>query len=162
SGPATGVRGSTHLLDQIGVDSAIVTDVGGTTFKVAIVSDRTPSLTSETVIGQYSLLVPMIDLESIGAGGGSIAWVDGQRLRVGPKSAGSSPGPACYGWGGREPTVTDADLALGYLNPEYFLGGRMKLSADAAETAIRQWIAEPLFDGDVVAAAAAIPALIDR
>jgi N-methylhydantoinase A len=161
SGPAAGVRGSVHLLDQIGVENAIVTDVGGTTFKVALVRNRDPGLTSETVLGQYSLLVPMIDLESIGAGGGSIAWIDGQRLRVGPKSAGSSPGPACYGWGGEEPTVTDADLLLGFLNPDYFLGGRMKLSVDAAEHAVEQKVAAELFDGDVVAAAAGIREIID-
>jgi N-methylhydantoinase A len=161
SGPATGVRGSVHLLDQIGLDNAIVTDVGGTTFKVALVKNREPGLTSETVLGQYSLLVPMIDLESIGAGGGSIAWIDGQRLRVGPTSAGSSPGPACYGWGGAEPTVTDADLLLGYLNPGYFLGGRMKLSITAAEHAVKERVADALFDGDVMAAAAGIREIID-
>ena len=161
SGPAAGVRGSVHLLEQLGVDDAIVTDVGGTTFKVSILRDRKPALTSETVVGQYSLLVPMIDIASIGAGGGSIAWIDGDRLRVGPKSAGSAPGPACYGWGGTEPTVTDADLVLGYLNPGYFLGGRMKLSLAAAEQAIREWIAEPLFAGDVIRAAAGIREIVD-
>jgi N-methylhydantoinase A len=113
------------------------------------------------VLGQYSLLVPMIDLESIGAGGGSIAWPDGQRLRVGPKSAGSSPGPACYGWGGTEPTVTDADLLLGFLNPDYFLGGRMALSIEAAEQAVKEKVADELFGGDVAAAAAGIREIID-
>jgi N-methylhydantoinase A len=161
SGPAAGVRGSVHLLDQLGVDHAIVTDVGGTTFKVAIVRNREPGLTSETVLGQYSLLVPMLDVESIGAGGGSIAWIDGQRLRVGPRSAGSAPGPACYGWGGDEPTVTDADLLLGFLNPDYFLGGRMQLSVDAAEQAVKEKVANELFGGDVIAAAAGIKEIID-
>jgi N-methylhydantoinase A len=161
SGPAAGVRGTGFLLSQIGEEHAIVTDVGGTTFKVALVRDRTPGLTTETVLGQYSLLVPMIDVVSIGAGGGSIAWADGSRLRVGPKSAGSSPGPACYGWGGTEPTVTDADLVLGYLNPDYFLGGRMPLSVDAATDAIRAQIAEPLFGGDVIRAAAGIREIVD-
>jgi N-methylhydantoinase A len=103
----------------------------------------------------------MIDLESIGAGGGSIAWIDGQRLRVGPRSAGSSPGPACYGWGGDEATVTDADLLLGFLNPDYFLGGRMKLSVDAAEQAVKQGVADELFGGDALAAAAGIREIID-
>jgi N-methylhydantoinase A len=161
SGPAAGVRGSVHLLEQLGVDDAIVTDVGGTTFKVSIIREREPALTTETVVGQYSLLVPMIDIVSIGAGGGSIAWVDGDRLRVGPRSAGSAPGPACYGWGGEEPTVTDADLVLGYLNPDYFLGGRMKLSVEASEQAIRERIAEPLFGGDVMRAAAGIREIVD-
>jgi N-methylhydantoinase A len=161
SGPAAGVRGSVHILDQLDVDDAIVTDVGGTTFKVSILKDRSPAFATETVIGQYSLLVPMIDIVSIGAGGGSIAWIDGDRLRVGPRSAGSSPGPACYGWGGEEPTVTDADLVLGYLNPDYFLGGRMKLSVEQAEQAIRSRIAEPLFGGDVIRAAAGIREIVD-
>jgi len=161
SGPAAGVRGSVHLLEQIDQPHAIVTDVGGTTFKVSIVRERDPGLTTETVLGQYSLLVPMIDIVSIGAGGGSIAWLDGSRLRVGPKSAGSSPGPACYGWGGVEPTVTDADLVLGYLNPDYFLGGRMKLSVDAARRAIAERIAGHLFDDDVISAAAGIREIVD-
>jgi N-methylhydantoinase A len=161
SGPAAGVRGTAHLLEQVGLDHAVVTDVGGTTFKVTIVRDRQPELTTETVLGQYSLLVPMIDVVSIGTGGGSIAWVDGQRLRVGPQSAASNPGPACYGWGGTQPTVTDADLVLGYLNPDYFLGGRMELHLDAATEAIRTEIAEPLFGGDVLRAAAGIREVID-
>jgi N-methylhydantoinase A len=161
SGPAAGVRGSVHLLEQIDVPHAIVTDVGGTTFKVSIVREREPGFTAETVLGQYSLLVPMIDIVSIGAGGGSIGWLHGGRLRVGPKSAGSSPGPACYGRGGTEPTVTDADLVLGYLNPDYFLGGRMKLSVDAARRAIAEHIAAPLFDGEVIAAAAGIREIVD-
>ena len=161
SGPAAGVSGSTHLMSQIGEQHAIVTDVGGTTFKVTLVRDRTPELTTETVLGQYSLLIPMIDVVSIGAGGGSIAWVDGERIRVGPQSAGSSPGPACYGWGGEEPTVTDADLVLGYLNPEFFLGGKMKLDGSAASRAIKSRIADPMFDGDIVRAAAAIREVMD-
>src|SRR2546425_601205 len=82
------------------------------------------------------------------AGGGSTAWVDASRLRVGPQSAGAAPGPACYGAGGHQPTVTDADLVLGFLNPERFLGGRMRLNVEAARRAIRQRIADPLFDGD--------------
>jgi N-methylhydantoinase A len=161
SGPAAGVRGSVHLLEQIDQPHAIVTDVGGTTFKVSIVRERDPGLTTETVLGQYSLLVPMIDIVSIGAGGGSIAWLDAGRLRVGPTSAGSSPGPACYDWGGVQPTVTDADLLLGYLDPDYFLGGRMKLSVDAARRAIAEHIADPLFNSDAVSAAAGIREIID-
>jgi N-methylhydantoinase A len=161
SGPAAGVRGSVHLLEQLNVDNAIVTDVGGTTFKVSILREREPALSSETVLGQYSLLVPMIDIVSIGAGGGSIAWVDGSRLRVGPRSAGSDPGPACYRWGGSEPTVTDADLVLGYLNSEFFLGGRMQLSLEAAERAIAEYVSDPIFDGDVLLAAAGIREIVD-
>jgi N-methylhydantoinase A len=161
SGPAAGVVGSVHLLSALGYENAIATDVGGTTFKVTVVREGEPTLTTETVLGQYSLLIPMVDVVSIGAGGGSIAWLDGTRLRVGPKSAGSDPGPACYGWGGKDPTVTDADLVLGFLNADYFLGGQMSLSMDRAHQAIRDGIANPLFGGDVVAAAAGIREVID-
>lgn len=161
SGPAAGVRGSALLLEQLNIDHAIVTDVGGTTFKVAVVRDRRPARTSETVLGQYSLLVPMVDVASIGAGGGSIAWVDSDRLRVGPRSAASNPGPACYGWGGTEPTVTDADVVLGYLNPDAFLGGQMTLDVEAARSAMRARVADELFDGDVVRAAAGVRRIVD-
>jgi N-methylhydantoinase A len=114
----------------------------------------------ETTVNQYSMLIPMVDLVSIGAGGGSIAWLDGDRLRVGPKSAGADPGPACYGWGGTEPTVTDADVVLGFLGAETFLGGQMKLREDLANDALVP-IAKELFDGDVVAAAAGVRAIVD-
>ena len=115
----------------------------------------------EAILNQYSLILPMIDLVSIGAGGGSVAWTDGRRLRIGPRSAGSDPGPACYGWGGTEPTVTDADLVLGFLDPDSFLSGRLKLHRDLAEKAIRTHVADPLFDGDVIAAAAGIRQIVD-
>jgi N-methylhydantoinase A len=98
---------------------------------------------------------------SIGAGGGSIAWVDDTRLRVGPDSAGADPGPACYGWGGERPTVTDADAILGFLNPDNFLGGRLELRVDLAERAMRRHVADRLFDGDPVAAAAAVRQVVD-
>lgn len=161
SGPAAGVRGSLTLMEQVGYDNAIVTDVGGTTFKVTIIRDREPTLATETVLNQYSLLVPMVDVVSIGAGGGSIAWVDGERLRVGPTSAGSDPGPACYGRGGGDPTVTDADVVLGFINPEYFLGGSMGLDAAAAAAAIEDKVAGRLFGGDVIAAASGIRRIVD-
>jgi N-methylhydantoinase A len=101
-------------------------------------------ITSTSTVNQYTLLVPTIDIVSIGAGGGSIAWVDLGRLRVGPQSAGADPGPACYGRGGEQPTVTDADVVLGYIDPEYFLGGRIKLDPARAERAIREKVADPL------------------
>src|SRR5699024_10474825 len=104
---------------------------------------------------------PMIDIASIGAGGGSIAWVDDSRLRIGPMSAGGDPGPACYGWGGTLPTVTDADLVLGFLNPSNFLGGRLTLDVEAAHRAIKNHIADELFDGDVLRAAAGIRRIVD-
>jgi N-methylhydantoinase A len=103
----------------------------------------------------------MVDVVSIGAGGGSIAWIDNGRLRIGPKSASANPGPACYGQGGEEPTVTDADVVLGYISPDRFLGGRMALGPDLAAAAIEKRIAGPLFGGDVIAAAAGIRRVVD-
>ncbi|HSM41594.1 MAG TPA: hydantoinase/oxoprolinase family protein, partial [Afifellaceae bacterium] len=161
SGPAAGVVGSARLADDLGIADVIATDVGGTTFKVAVIEGGKWAYAKETVLNQYQLRLPMIDVVSIGAGGGSIAWIDNGRLRVGPQSASSHPGPACYGLGGIEPTVTDADVVLGYISAEQFLGGRMKLDPELAEKAIRERIADPLFDGDVTAAAAGIKRVID-
>jgi len=161
SGPAAGVVGAAELASTLGLPNVIATDVGGTTFKVAIIENGRWGYSRETVLNQYQLRLPMVDVASIGAGGGSIAWVDGRRLRIGPQSASSSPGPACYGLGGTEPTVTDADLVLGYLSPERFLGGRMALHPERAIEAIKSRIADPLFGGDVIAAAAGIRQVID-
>ncbi len=161
SGPAAGVVGAAHLATRLGHGNVIATDVGGTTFKVAVIEGGNWSYNTQTVLNQYQLRLPMIDVASIGAGGGSIAWVDGGRLRIGPKSASADPGPACYGLGGVDPTVTDADVALGYIDPDSFLGGRMKLHRDKAVEAIRIKIAEPLFGGDVMAAAAGIRKVVD-
>jgi len=161
SGPAAGVVGAAQIASSLGVASVIATDVGGTTFKVAIVERGQWGYSRETVLNQYQLRLPMVDVASIGAGGGSIAWVDGRRLRIGPQSAAAVPGPACYGLGGEAPTVTDADVVLGYLSPDRFLGGRMKLHADRAASAIKERVADPLFGGDVLAAAAGIRQVID-
>lgn len=161
SGPAAGMIAVKSLAEVMGLDNVIATDVGGTTFKVGMLVDGEIPMARETIINQYSLLMPMIDLVSIGAGGGSIAWVDRSRLRVGPRSAGSQPGPACYGWGGEEPTVTDADLVLGFLSPANFLGGRLKLDPERAERALAKEVAEVLFDGDVVRAAAGVRTVVD-
>jgi N-methylhydantoinase A len=161
SGPAAGVVGSAYLANQLGVPNVIATDVGGTTFKVAIIEGGKWTYSKETILNQYQLRLPMIDVVSIGAGGGSIAWVDNGRLRIGPMSASSDPGPACYGFGSDRPTVTDADLVLGHLSADKFLGGRMKLDVDAASAAIHKHIAVPLFNGDVFAAAAGIRRVVD-
>ena len=161
SGPAAGVVGAAELAAALGLPDVIATDVGGTTFKVAIIENGRWGYSRETVLNQYQLRLPMVDVASIGAGGGSIAWVDGRRLRIGPQSASSSPGPACYGLGGTEPTVTDADLVLGYLSPDRFLGGRMALHPGRAVEAIKSRIADPLFGGDVIGAAAGIRQVID-
>src|SRR5947207_9534971 len=136
SGPAGGVVAARHLGEQLGHDSIICADMGGTSFDVGLIVEGEPIITSTTDVNQYTLLVPTIDIVSIGAGGGSIAWVDLGRLRVGPQSAGADPGPACYGRGGVEPTVTDANLLLGYLGPGSTLAGGVELDAEAAGGAV--------------------------
>ncbi|GGH33531.1 hydantoinase/oxoprolinase family protein [Microbacterium album] len=137
SGPAGGALGCLHLGRLYDEPNVICTDVGGTTFDVSVIRDGRLPLTEEPVVERYTLRLPKIDVEPIGAGGGSIAWIDeGGMLQVGPQSARSMPGPACYGRGGTEPTVTDADLVLGLLDPDAFLGGRMRLDLDAARRAL--------------------------
>jgi len=139
SGPAGGVIASRGAGAQLGRENVVTTDVGGTSFDVGLVADGKWIYAREPRLGPHHLSVPMIEVASIGAGGGSIAWVDDVNiLHVGPRSAGSTPGPACYGRGGTEATVTDADLLLGYLDPMTFLGGRMQLHQAAAETAIER------------------------
>jgi N-methylhydantoinase A len=132
-----------------GEPSIIVCDMGGTSFDVSVVRDGYLKFTRETWLGSqftgHMTGLSAVDIKNIGAGGGSIAWIDsGGLLRVGPQSAGAEPGPACYGRGGKEPTVTDATVVLGYIDPEYFLGGRITLSKDAACEAIDSHIATPL------------------
>jgi N-methylhydantoinase A len=137
SGPTGGILGCQHLSRLYGEDNIICTDVGGTSFDVGLILDGDVPLDSEPVVAQYTLKLPKVLVHSIGSGGGSIAWLDeGGLLRVGPQSAGSRPGPACYGRGGENPTVTDADLVLGYLDPGSFLGGRMKLDRELAVAAL--------------------------
>ena len=153
SGPAGGVVASRFLGDMLGHKNIICADVGGTSFDVGLVVDGDPVVTTTSVINGYSLLAPTIDIVSIGAGGGSIASSGLGRLQVGPQSAGANPGPACYGRGGTQPTVTDADVVLGYIDPDYFLGGRIALDRDLAERAIREHVADPLGMSVVEAAA---------
>src|SRR5207253_8911933 len=130
---------------RFGVDNGVTTDVGGSSLDVGLVVDGEAEFAREPVFDKYHLTFPMVDVVSIGAGGGSIAWLDGDGfLKVGPHSAGADPGPACYGRGGIEPTATDANVVLGRINPEYFLGGTWRLDAAAAEAAIGTRIAEPL------------------
>lgn len=140
SGPAAGVTSSVFLAETQDHPNVICTDMGGTSFDVGLIVDKRPARTSSTILGQYEYLVPKIDIRSIGAGGGSYIWFDdvSQSLKVGPQSAGADPGPVCYGRGGQQPTVTDANLVLGYINPESFAGGRMRLDREAAENALRQ------------------------
>jgi N-methylhydantoinase A len=154
SGPASGVVGTQFLGNLIKERNVLATDMGGTTFKVSLVRDGRIERDYHPVILRYNILSTKIWVESIGAGGGSIAWIDPETrlLKVGPRGAGASPGPACYGVGGTEPTVSDADLILGYLNPDYFLGGRIKLDKGAAIEATREKIASVLGTSVVEAA----------
>ena len=145
SGPAAGVVGATRQAARSGFRDLITFDMGGTSTDVCLVQDGKPSLASESEIDGLPIRTPVLDIVSVGAGGGSIAWVDdGGMLRAGPQSAGADPGPVCYGKGGTQPTVTDANVALGYLNPDYFLGGEVPLDRSAAERAIAERIAAPL------------------
>jgi N-methylhydantoinase A len=166
SGPAAGVIAASYIGGEAGYENILSFDMGGTTAKVGLIEHGTPSLTKEYEVGTtaasgtgdrrgtgYPIRAPVIDLVEIGAGGGSIAWVDsGGLLRVGPQSAGADPGPACYGRGGREPTVTDANLVLGRLNASYFLGGEIPLDEERAVQAIEEHCASPL-EIDVIRAA---------
>ena len=145
SGPAGGPKAGMFHGDVHRVKNIITVDMGGTSFDVCLIRNGRPEITTENKVAEYAMAVPSLAIHTIGAGGGSIAHIDaGGILRVGPESAGAEPGPACYGAGGEEPTVTDADLMLGYLNPDYFLGGKKKLYPDQAERAIREKIAKPL------------------
>lgn len=139
SGPVSGVTGSAYLGARMGHPNIITTDMGGTSFDVGLIYEGTPSYSSISNVNQYEYFIPKVDIQAIGAGGGSIVRLDttGTAMRVGPQSAGAAPGPVCYSRGGTEPTVTDAALVLGYLDPDNFAGGRMKLDKAAAEQAIR-------------------------
>ena len=144
SGPAGGPGAGLFYAKALGQNKAITTDMGGTSFE-ASVAVGVPILVNEGEIARHRIALPMLDIHTIGAGGGSIGWLDpGGMLRMGPQSAGADPGPACYMKGGTLPASTDANLVLGYLDPAYFAGGRMRLSVDAARDAIARHIAEPM------------------
>jgi N-methylhydantoinase A len=145
SGPAAGVIGARMVGEMAGSRNLITVDIGGTSCDIALIEDGTPALRSDGLIDGYPVRTSMVDVNSIGAGGGSIAWLDAAKgLRVGPHSAGSEPGPACYGLGGSEPTVTDASVVLGYLDPKHFAGGRLALNPECGREAIERVIARPL------------------
>ena len=154
SGPAAAPAASQAYLAPHGEDSFITIDMGGTSFEASLVQGGMPAVTTTASVNRFAMALPSMDIKTIGAGGGSIGWIDGGGLlRMGPDSAGAKPGPACYGLGGTRPTCSDANLVLGYLSADYFAGGRLRLDTDAAEAAIGAHIAAPL-GLDVVAAAA--------
>lgn len=153
SGPSGGVMGATHLSKMTGLRNLITADAGGTSFDVSLILNGKSILQSHALLDDHKLLLPVLDIRSIGAGGGSIAWIDeGNALQVGPQSAGAQPGPICYGRGGSDPTVTDAAVALGYIDPSNFLGGDIALDQAAAEHGIATKIASPLKMGTTAAA----------
>ena len=159
SGPAGGVTAAVRLCQRIGVTNAITGDMGGTSFDVSLIRDGKPEMRNSTEIKSYTVRCPNIDIISVGAGGGSIAWIDdGGGVRIGPESAGADPGPACYGRGGERPTVTDCNLLLGYVDPESFSAGDLKLDVAAATQAIERHLAEPL-GVDIVEAARTVRAV---
>jgi N-methylhydantoinase A/oxoprolinase/acetone carboxylase beta subunit len=148
SGPVSGLMGAHHVAKILGYQNVVMTDMGGTSFDVGlVVKDSVRSYDFRPIIDRWMVGITMIKTLSIGAGGGSIASVNKlleNRVQVGPRSAGSIPGPACFNLGGSEPTVTDADVVLGYLNPEYYFGGKMRLDKNRALQAVREKIAKPL------------------
>ena len=157
-GPAAGVVGAEHIASKAGFENVITLDMGGTTAKASIIEGGKYNLADEYEVGGgmssssalvgkggYALKLPVIDIAEVGAGGGSIAWLDGVgSLKIGPESAGALPGPACYGLGGERPTVTDANLVLGYLNPKALAGGTVSINKKLSEQAINKYIAEPM------------------
>ncbi|MBI2917717.1 MAG: hydantoinase/oxoprolinase family protein [Chloroflexi bacterium] len=145
SGPAAGVVAGATLAMQAGFPNSITFDMGGTSCDMALVEQGRALEVTKGKVGPWDVAIPMLDVNTISAGGGTVSWVDKAGIfRVGPHSAGADPGPACYGKGGTEPTVTDANLVLGFLNPEYFLAGEIPLYKEQAEQAIREKIAQPL------------------
>jgi len=161
SGPAGGPVAGVAYTSIQGYNDCITIDMGGTSFDAALTKDKKPLVTTEGEINRLRLALPMLGIVTIGAGGGSIGWIDeGGLLRMGPQSAGAKPGPACYNLGGELPTCTDADLILGYLNKDFFAGGKIPLNYEKAEESIRKHIADKL-KLDVVEAAAGMYQVIN-
>lgn len=148
SGPASAPMAGAYVCQPLDIKNFITVDMGGTSFDITLTHDGKTNINKDIDFLRYRIGTPMIQVETLGAGGGSIAWIDQMGvLNVGPQSAGAQPGPACYQRGGTQPTVTDANVALGYLNPDYLLGGRLQIDAAAARQAISHHIAEPLHIG---------------
>ena len=167
SGPVGGIIASAQVGLALGHPNVISFDMGGTTAKASLIRDGEPTLAPGYYVGGYAsghpVMLPMIDVVEVGAGGGSIAWLDDiGALKVGPQSAGADPGPICYRGGGTEPTITDANVVLGRLDPDNFLGGTMKLDAEAARRGIKEKIADPLKLDAIVAAQAIVDIAINK
>lgn len=161
SGPAAGAQAAAYLAPREATSGLVTLDMGGTSADIAFIEGGAPLESTEGVIARRQVDVPALDMTTISAGGGSIAWLDGGGfLTVGPQSAGADPGPACYGRGGTRPTVTDADLVCGCLNPNYFLGGAQTLDVQAASAALAVYVAKPL-GLDVIAAASGVRRIVD-
>ena len=161
SGPAAGAQASAYLPHDGGARGIVTLDMGGTSCDIAFIEGGAPLEVTEGVVARRQLDIPALDLTTISAGGGSIVWIDRAGfLSVGPQSAGADPGPVCYGRGGANPTVTDADIVCGLLNPDYFLGGTQKLDAAAARAALEAKIAKPM-KMSVTEAAAGIRRIVD-
>ncbi len=163
SGPACAPAAAAYAGKPLDLKDVITVDMGGTSFDVCLIKDGKPVTALESAVGGvYHMKLPLVDVRTIGTGGGSVAWLDKMNvLHMGPQSAGADPGPACYGKGGQEPTSTDADVILGYLDPDYYLGGEMTLHPDLARKAIKEKIADPL-QIDVTEAAWAMKQVIDH
>ena len=145
SGPAAAPVAGLYCSQRSGMENVITIDMGGTSFDVSMVTGGSPTLTRELRVHDMPVGVAAVDVHSVGAGGGSIAWIDkGGALQVGPQSAGAEPGPACYDQGGTDPTSTDANVVLGYINPDYFLGGRREIKPQLSARAVEEHIAKPL------------------
>ena len=145
SGPAGGVSAGVRSSQQTGLKGLLLGDMGGTTVDVSMIRDFRPEIRTQALLHSYAVRSPTIDIDSIGAGGGSIAWIDSVGgVHIGPQSAGADPGPACYGRGGQRPTVTDCNVILGYVDPNSFLGGEFKLDQEAAYRAVDEHLAKPL------------------
>jgi N-methylhydantoinase A len=164
SGPAAGAQASAHLPQEgvhLGARGLVTLDMGGTSCDIAFIEGGAALEVTEGTVARRQLDVPALDLTTISAGGGSIVWIDRAGfLSVGPQSAGADPGPVCYGRGGKNPTVTDADIVCGLLNPDYFLGGTQKLDADAARVALQSRIAKPM-NMTLAQAAAGVRRIVD-
>ena len=162
SGPAGGLIGAARLSEILGRANLIAVDIGGTSTDACVVRDGTPTLKYQAELEKMPLMIPAYNICTIGAGGGSIARVEGGLLKVGPQSAGAEPGPICYGRGGQQPTFTDAAVVLGYIDPDNFLGGEVRLDADAAHAGLLKHVAEPLGLTDIEAARGVFDVLLAR